>query len=175
MELTEIFQNSGFCFVTKEIVSYLDVKSAMNCRLLNKTWKEVIDLHWWNSQLKAFQSRQIPFMHWFKVKTTDHDYYGKTIYTTKSRRLMDQYPAWKDVFEYFTNEATDQQVIEFVKYLGPYFYKIHSYSEVSKSPVEDEQRCQTRKLKSFLRSLPITDYVLGTLSCRFTIKIVAAK
>ena len=43
MELTEIFKNSGFCFVTKEIVSYLDVKSAMNCRLLNKTWKEVID------------------------------------------------------------------------------------------------------------------------------------
>ena len=88
MALTEIFQNSGFCFVTKEIVSYLDAKSAMNCRLLNKTWKEVIDLHWWNSQLKAFQSRQIPFMHWFKVKTTDHDYYGKTIYTTKSRRLI---------------------------------------------------------------------------------------
>ena len=107
MELTDIMTNPGFYLITKSIVSYLDVKSAMQCRLLNKAWKQIIDQYWWYIQLQIFQKYSIPFLR--RRRSLIDFVYGKSLWTSSNQHFND--------FHKSESQADHEQVVQIVKLL----------------------------------------------------------
>ena len=107
MELTDIMTNPGFYLITKSIVSYLDVKSAMQCRLLNKAWKQIIDQFWWYIQLQTFQKYSIPFLR--RRRSLIDFVYGKSLWTSTNQDFNE--------LHYCDYQANHEQVVQLVKLL----------------------------------------------------------
>ena len=129
MNLTEIVTNPGFSTITETLIFYLDPKSAMHCRELNKSWKSIIDEFWWTLHLKWFKNHKIPYRFYYRVILGDHDRYGRTVHATKTRTLCEQFPAWTKVFDHFESKASFKDLMDFVKLLQPYF----NHEELSSS------------------------------------------
>ena len=108
MELTDIMTNPGFYLITKSIVSYLDVKSAMQCRLLNKAWKQIIDQFWWYIQLQTFQKYSIPFLR--RRRSLIDFVYGKSLWTSLNQDFSD--------FHNSNYQENHEQVVQLVKLLS---------------------------------------------------------
>ena len=107
MELTDIMTNPGFYLITTSIVSNLDVKSAMQCRLLNKAWKQIIDQYWWYIQLKIFQKYSIPFLR--RRRSLIDFVYGKPLWTSMTQDFNE--------LHYSEPQADHDQVVQLVKLL----------------------------------------------------------
>ena len=107
MELTDIMTNPGFYHITKSIVSYLDVKSVMQCRLLNKAWKQIIDYYWWYIKLQTFQKYPIPFLN--RRRSLIDFVYGKPLWTSMTRDFNE--------LHYSESQADHEQTVQLVKLL----------------------------------------------------------
>ena len=114
MELTDILTNPGFDLITKSIVSYLDAKSAMQCRLLNQAWKQIIDQYWWYIQLQTFQKYSIPFLR--RRRSLIDFVYGKSLWNTLCHDFNE--------LHYNDHQANHEQVVQLVKLLCLYNLQI---------------------------------------------------
>ena len=147
MNLTDILTNPGFSTISRLFIFYLDPKTAMKCRELNKAWRNIIDEFWWILQLKYFKTSKIPYRFYYRVTLGDLSYYGRTVHATKFRTLCEQFPAWTKIYDHFENKARFDDMRKLVKLLQPYFN--HEELGSSDHPTKSKLRNGT-KLQLFL-------------------------
>ena len=108
--MEELLKNEGLIYVSLRIFDNLDLKSILSCREINKMWKKAIDENvlLWKRQLQLLKSKEI--------------YYDET------KTVIEVFPEWKVVFDYYENEASVSQLRQIVVALqSPFCYLINYF------------------------------------------------
>ena len=103
--MEELLKNEGLIYVSLRIFDNLDLKSILSCREINKIWKKAIDENvlLWKRQLQHLKS--------------------KGVYYDETKTVIEVFPEWKDVFDYYENEASVSQLRQIVVALqSPFCY-----------------------------------------------------
>ena len=106
--MEELLKNEGLVYVSLRIFDNLDLKSILSCREINKMWKKAIDENvlLWKRQLQLLKS--------------------KGVYYDETKTVIEVFPEWKDVFDYYEIEASVSQLRQFVVALqSPFCYLIN--------------------------------------------------
>ena len=93
------------------LLPYLDFKTVLNCHQVSQKWSELIDKNkrFWIRELQALKFEKIYFSTHFRFNR------GKTI--------VDVFPDWQEVFEYFEKSVETEKLKDFVCALqAPYEY-----------------------------------------------------
>ena len=107
-KMEELLKNEGLVYVSLRIFDNLDLKSILSCREINKIWKKAIDENvlLWKRQLQLLKS--------------------KGVYYDETKTVIEVFPEWKDVFDYYEIEASVSQLRQFVVALqSPFCYLIN--------------------------------------------------
>ena len=94
--MEELLKNEGLVYVSLRIFDNLDLKSILSCREINKMWKKAIDENvlLWKRQLQLLKS--------------------KGVYYDETKTVIEVFPEWNDVFDYYENEASVSQLRQIV-------------------------------------------------------------
>ena len=99
-----------FKHIVEEIFGYLDLQDLTKSRLVSKSWKSFIDNMklWYICQWKNAFGKPMEF-----CKTDG--------ILTYKRLFLEQFPYWKDTFEYFETKATLIEVKQFAAIMRNYY------------------------------------------------------
>ena len=112
--IEEILENPGLCQIIYHISSFLDAKSLAQCRLVSKSWRDLIDNDrpWLVFQLDYIQNTKKSFIDCNTIQIK-----GPTIKSTIAKR----FPEWTFVVEQFTRRQKITKLKEFVEQMWIYF------------------------------------------------------
>ena len=106
-----LLSNPGLNLIVYQISRHLDAKSLAKCRLVNKSWRDVINCHrkWLICQLDYIQSEEKEFIENLEPE--------KFINSTISER----FPEWKSLMKEFSKKCDIARLKEIVKQMWIYF------------------------------------------------------
>ena len=105
-----ILDNPGLNHIVKLISSHLNPKSLAQCRLVCKSWRDLIDNHrtWMVFQLDHIKNKEKYFFDYEKEKTL-------------KKKLSKSFPEWNTVIEQMSKKQNLRRLEEFVKHMWTYF------------------------------------------------------
>ena len=108
MELEIFLTNQGLNHIVRNISRFLDVRSLAQCRLVSKSWKELIDnlREWLVLQLVHINCNKKKFIKESKVLKTS---------------IKRNFPEWSDVIEQISRTQNIPTLKEFVQQMWIYF------------------------------------------------------
>ena len=88
ISIQDLIQNQGLKHVAEEIIGYLDAKSLANCRLVSKSWRDLVENGkiWWILQLQDMMTKQ---------RSVD----------LRPLIFLNHFPPWKEVIEFFASRS----------------------------------------------------------------------
>ena len=88
ISIQDLIQNQGLKHIAEEIIGYLDAKSLANCRLVSKSWRDLVENGkiWWILQLQDMMTKQ---------RSVD----------LRPLIFLNHFPPWKEVIEFFASRG----------------------------------------------------------------------
>ena len=120
MDIDLLISHPGYSDVAKSILTNLDFKTLLHCRVVSKSWKDFIDFSPSSKYILFLQ-----FQHLLNVPnviriTSDLNMYSNTHHITKEIRrelknkqinsILQQWPTYHQLLEFIRNEATMEEI-----------------------------------------------------------------
>ena len=105
-----LLDNPGFNLIVDLISSHLNPKGLAQCRLVCKTWRDLIDNHrtWMVFQLDH-------------IKNQEKYFYDEKEPKTLKKKLSERFPEWNTVIEQLSKKQNLRRLKEFVKHMWTFF------------------------------------------------------
>ena len=124
LHINDFISNPGLRHIFKIIIYFLDEKSLKNCRLVSKNWHTVVSF---NKKFWILQLNKCKILEWCCMIQR-----GGALILHLS--VLDIYPEFSEVFDYFETQATITDLITFTSFMINYCL-YHRKSMVTASPL----------------------------------------
>ena len=116
-----ILQNPAFKFILNQICETLSVSDLAKCHCVSKRFHEILlnNKPWWIAQLRFMKSTK--HFKYADVHKTDPIDGHNWIEKRPPESLVEKFPEWTQVFDYFENIKDTLKLQEFTLFLKSYF------------------------------------------------------
>ena len=143
--------NGGFQSTALHIFGFLDPRSIGQCRLVSSHWQKLIDSQkfWWVLQVQDLKDKRV-----FPSYDVEEAREKENMET-----IIDYYPHWKDVFEYYEKISCIAQTKNFLQNMRLYFRKNKSKDKhLVQCPLLDAIKTQNIDFLRNLQDCPSLDF-----------------
>ena len=146
-----LVRNGGFQRTALHIFGLLDPRSIGECRLVSSHWRKLIDSQkfWWVLQVQDLKTKRV-------FPTYDVE---EAREKENTETIIDYYPHWKDVFEYYEKIPSIAQTNNFLQNIRLYFRKNKSKNKhLVQCPLLDAIKTQNIDFLRNLQDCPSLDF-----------------
>ena len=147
-----LVRNGGFQRTALHIFGLLDPRSIGECRLVSSHWRKLIDSQkfWWVLQVQDLKTKRL-----FPTYDVEEAREKENMET-----IIDYYPHWKDVFEYYEKIPSIAQTNNFLQNIRLYFRKNKSKDKhLVQCPLLDAIKTQNVDFLRNLQDCPSLDFI----------------